>query len=148
MDSYFLASFSAFIIGWIAMQLAFVVGFYWPNYDIGQDFLWILCFSWFASLIFHAIFIQLPRNYIKRTYENLSLLPFALVSSLYGLAIITVSFCSFPLFQNDSEEARNFLLVFLSATITNGFAFGIAFHSLYKPNTSINSQWTTPTTPN
>ncbi|WP_229728728.1 hypothetical protein [Hymenobacter glacieicola] len=136
MQSYSLASFTALVVGWAAMQLtAFALMLVDSQTSLFSDTrgaLLLATVTWFTSLACNVICIQLPRKYIKLLALRINTISFGFLMGLYGLAMFTLSFSSI-IFREASVSATTVTQVLMILSAINGFAFGISFHLLWKP---------------
>jgi hypothetical protein len=129
MKDYSLAALTAFFCGWLVQTVAFALYLHAhaDGFSIRKDLLFGAVAFWLFSLAANAIFIQLPRFYIKKLAIQVSSVSFALLSAFYGLTIFALTI---GLMAGGSFKQS--LPVYVGAVI-NGFVYGLVFHILWKP---------------
>jgi membrane associated rhomboid family serine protease len=129
MKRYTLASTVSLIAGWLVAML------YHAGSGAG-DTAAVASSSFLFLMLANGLFIQWPERYITRFCKKTRLLPFAIISSLYALAVFTLLIGWLFL-------KTTFYIVFSDAAII-GFTAGLLFHILHRRSAH---KWTTSTTP-
>jgi hypothetical protein len=136
------AAFFAMIAGYLAAVIAYALLGRWLVYgtpNAAGDVGFFAAASLPVVIIAHILFVQLPSRYIKKVFFKLTLIPFALTSSIYGLALFSIAFGSFILRDIRLEHFTNsFTFLLLAVSAVNGFVFGLTLHTLWKP-TQVNA---------
>ena len=131
------AAFSAMIAGYLTAVIACGLLSRWLAYGISNaagDVGFFAAASLPVVIIAHIFFIQLPSKYIKKAFFKLTIIPFALVSAIYGVALFSIAFGSFILRDIRLEHFINsFTFLLLAVSAVNGFVFGLTLHALWKP---------------
>ena len=129
MKSYFLASACAFIAGWFAQTIAFAIYLIVGSsvFRTATNFFSGAVAFWMFSLVANLLFIQLPRTYIKKLFFKTNTILFSSLLAVYGLAIFGLTLGLL------TRSSMGETIPLYTASLINGFVFGLTFHSLWKP---------------
>ena len=127
MKSYTWSAIAASLTGWTVALLVYCIGWVLLGGKLTAVGILIIGYYTFATSILANIFlIQLPRYFIKKAYFRINRIAFAICFSFAALIIFELLFGR--MFGSNPFEQLN-----LINAVTNGFAFGFAFHALWKP---------------
>jgi hypothetical protein len=132
------AAFVSMTVGWLAAVIGWALLWYFPPCGSWSTEVEVASFAFFSlpvALLAHILFIQLPSKYVKKVFFRITTIPFAIISAVYGVLLSAIAFNSF-LFRDISAESFGCspALIILIISAVNGFAFGLTFHSSWKPN--------------